>query len=68
MFNEFFFLRKSYLLLNNVEEYCTAGQARDDSITRRMRIACWIPKDINTHSEYDFLLPQWLYERVSILL
>ena len=37
----------------------------------RMRIACWIPKATNAHSEYvilvTFLLQQWLYERTSIL-
>jgi hypothetical protein len=37
----------------------------------RMRIACWIPKAINTHSEYViitvFPLEQWLYERASVL-
>ena len=37
----------------------------------RMRIACWIPKAIKTHSEYeifiDFPLQQWLDERASML-
>ena len=37
----------------------------------RMRIACWIPKDTNTHSEYviriAFPLQQWLHERASLL-
>ena len=37
----------------------------------RMRIACWIPKATNTHSEYvihyAFPLQQWLYKRVSLL-
>jgi predicted peptidase len=37
----------------------------------RMRIACWIPKSINTHSEYvtlsAFPLQQWLHERSSTL-
>ena len=36
----------------------------------RMRTACWIPKDTNTHSEYIILvtlpLQQWLHERVSV--
>ena len=36
----------------------------------RMRIACWIPVAINTHSEYVILiaspLQQWLYERASL--
>jgi len=37
----------------------------------RMRIACWLPKATNTHSEYVILiafpLQQWLQERASIL-
>jgi len=37
----------------------------------RMRIACWMPKATNTHSEYviliAFLLQQWLHERASVL-
>ena len=41
-------------------------------ITRgRMRIACWITKATNTHSEYVILiafpLQQWLHERASML-
>jgi len=36
-----------------------------------MRIACWIPKATNTHSEYvifiDFPLQQWLHQQASIL-
>jgi uncharacterized protein (DUF924 family) len=34
-----------------VGKHGTVGQATDDNITRRMRIACWIPKATNTHSE-----------------
>jgi hypothetical protein len=37
----------------------------------RMRIACWIPKATNTHSQYvtptAFPLQQWLHERPSML-
>ena len=37
----------------------------------RMRIATWIPKATNTHSEYVMLialpLQQWLHEHVSML-
>jgi hypothetical protein len=40
-------------------------------ITRRMRIACWITKATNTHSEYVILiaypLQQWLHESTSML-
>ena len=36
-----------------------------------MRIACWIPKATNTHSEYVILiafpLQQWLHGRASML-
>ena len=36
-----------------------------------MRTACWIPKAINTRSEYvifiAFPLQQWLHERSSLL-
>jgi len=39
--------------------------------TRRMRVACRIPKATNTHSEYVILislpLQQWLHERASFL-
>jgi hypothetical protein len=45
--------------------------AADDSIIRGMRIACWIPKATNTHSEYVILIAlpqqQWLHERASVL-
>jgi hypothetical protein len=54
-----------------MEKYCTAGQAADDNITRRIRIACWIPKATNTHSRYvimiTFSLQQWFQERTSLL-
>ena len=37
----------------------------------RVRIACWIPKVTDTHSEYVILislpLQQWLQERASML-
>jgi len=37
----------------------------------RMRIACWITKATNTHSQYvtliAFQLQQWLPERASLL-
>ena len=43
---------------------------RPQMIIRRMRIACWIPKAADTHSEYviiiDFSLKQWLRERASM--
>ena len=49
----------------------TARQATDDSVIRRMRVACWITKATGTHSEYviffAFPLRQRLRERVLIL-
>ena len=37
----------------------------------RMRIACWVTKATNTHSEYviliPFLLQQWLRERAPVI-
>ena len=42
-----------------------------DNIIWRMRIASWIPKATNTHSQYVIFiaspLQQWLYFRVSML-
>jgi len=39
--------------------------------TWRMRIACWMPKTTNTHSEYvihiAFSLQQWLHGGTSLL-
>jgi formylmethanofuran dehydrogenase subunit E-like metal-binding protein len=49
-----------------------ARQATDDNITRRMRLAWWITKATETHSEsvitIVFPLQQWLRERASMLL
>ena len=51
MFNNFFFFN-SYSLRDNVERYCRSGQATEDNITRRIHIACWLPKAANTQAEY----------------
>jgi hypothetical protein len=54
-----------------VEKYGTSRQVTDDSVIRRMRIACWIIKATDTHSEYVILiafpLQQWLHEGASML-
>jgi hypothetical protein len=42
------FSRKSCRFWDNVEKYCTAGQATDDNIIRRMRLAYWIAKATDT--------------------
>ena len=45
-------------------------QANTQMTIWRVRIACWIPKARNTHSEYVIViaspLQQWLHERASI--
>jgi hypothetical protein len=54
-----------------VEKYGAAGQATDNNVIRRMRIACWATQAADTHSEYvilvAFCLQQWLRERASLL-
>ena len=49
----------------------TAQPDRPQITIGRMRIASWIPKTTNTHSEYvtfiAFPLQQWFQERVSVL-
>ena len=52
-----------------MEKVCRAGQATDDNIAQR--IASWIPKATNTHSQYvtliAFPLQQRLQGRASML-
>jgi hypothetical protein len=54
-----------------VEKYYTTGQATDDNMIQRMRIACWIAKTTDTNSECvtlnAFPLQQWLHGRASVL-
>jgi len=52
------FFENRAFLRDNVEKHCRAGEPTDDNITRRMRIACWVPKVTYTHSEY-VLLCHW---------
>jgi len=58
-------------VFNIVGKYGRIGQTTDDNIIWRMRIACWITKATNTHSEYVILIAfpvqQWLHERTSVL-
>ena len=65
-----FFPRK-IVLCYNLEEYSSARQATDDSIVQRKRVACWIPKATNKHSEYcmlfAFLRQHSLRERAWML-
>jgi hypothetical protein len=70
MFNNFFF-QNLCRLWDNVEKYCRAEQATDGNIARRVRIACWITKATDTHSQYvvfiAFLPQQLLHERDLVL-
>ena len=53
------------------KKYYTTEQATDDNMIQRMRIACWIAKATDTHSEYvtiiAFPLQQWLHGCASLL-
>jgi len=53
-----------------VKKYCKSGQATDDNIIRRLRIASWILQAKNARSEcvelIAFPLQQWLHERASM--
>jgi hypothetical protein len=66
----FFFFRKLCRLWDNAKKYGRAGQATDDNI-RRMRIAWWIIKVMDTRPEYVILIAfpqqQWYRERASML-
>ena len=54
-----------------LRKHGNARQATDNNMIWRMRLACWIPKATNTHSEYIILIvfpqQQWLHERASML-
>jgi hypothetical protein len=45
------FPRKSCRLRDNVEKHGTARQVTDDNIRGRMRVACWITKATDTHTQ-----------------
>ena len=54
-----------------MEKSFKARQATDGNVIGRMRVAYWISKATDTHSEYvvlnGILLQQGLHERVSML-
>jgi hypothetical protein len=53
-----------------VEKYCRAEQATDGNTARRVRIAYWITKATDTHSEcviFIALLPQQLLHERDLL-
>jgi len=67
MFNKFFRNPAIYeIMWNNIVE-----PSRPQMTTWCKCFAYWIPKSINTHSEYvtriAFPLQQWLYEHTSML-
>ena len=70
MFNISFFF-KSCLWWDNVQKYCTVAQATDNDIIWRMRLACWIIKTTNKHTEYvtltAFPREKWLRGGASLL-
>jgi hypothetical protein len=63
--------RKSCRLRNNVVKHGKLRPPTDDNVIQRVRIACWITKATDTHSEYAILVSfprqQWLRERASVL-
>jgi hypothetical protein len=65
------FFRKLYRLWDKVENVVRVGQAIDDNIVWRMRVACWITKTTETHSKcvtiIAFPRQQWLRERATVL-
>jgi hypothetical protein len=60
----------SYRWWDNAEKCGRTRQTTEDDILRRMRIAWWITKVTNTHSEYVILIvfarQHWLRERSSV--
>jgi len=67
-FNKVFFLNRAFyeIMWKNIAEW-----DRPRMTIWYMRIACWIPKPTNTHSQYVILvafpLQQWLHECTSML-
>ena len=52
MFNNFYFSENRAVYEIMWKKYCTARQSTDDNTIRRMRIACWITKPTQTHTQY----------------
>jgi hypothetical protein len=68
-FNLFFFFENR--VVYNIIWKNAVEPDRPQMTIWRMRIACWITKAANTHSEYGILtrspLQQWVHERASLL-
>jgi len=47
--------RKYCCLCRDVQKYAIDRQVEDSNKIRRMRLACWMPKATDTHSEYVIL-------------
>jgi hypothetical protein len=66
-----FFFWKWCRLRDNVKNYVRVGHATADNIMKRMRIAYWITKAKDKHSEYVIPIAyprqQWLRERAAML-
>ena len=68
MFNNFFLKTRAFyeIMWKSIVE-----PDRPQITIWRMRIACWIPKATDTHSEYVILIhfsrQQWLYESALML-
>ena len=69
VFNNFFFFEN--LAVYEIMWKNMVQPDRPQMTIRCMRIACWIPKDTDTHSQYviivAFPLQQWLRERSPVL-
>jgi hypothetical protein len=66
-----FLVRKIMPFGDNMEKHGRDRQHTNDSIIRRMCIACWIAKTTDTHSECEVLIAfsrqHWLRERTALL-
>ena len=56
MFNNLFFPQIVPFMRLFGKNCGRTGHAADDNVLRRMRIACWVTKSTNTHSEYVILI------------
>jgi len=70
-----YFLRKSYRLWDNVENYCRAGQATDGNMAHAhcmLYTYCYSYTQTHTHTHSEYVIlnafpqHQWLYESASL--
>ena len=71
VFSIIFFFSENHAVYDISDKYGRARQGTAVDIIWLTRIAFWIPKATDTHSEYVIfivgLLQQWLHERSSVL-